>query len=76
MIHNMNAFSLSIQVPVVPVFHPVLLRQNAYYLIQNLFTTDDSMMDDDIVYDNRKTLYTWSDVVLTTDDELNQSTVQ
>jgi len=76
MIHNMNVFSLSIQVPVpvpVPVVHPVLLRQNAYYLIQNLFTTDDSMIDDDIVYDNRKTLYTWSDVVV---DELNQSTVQ
>ena len=70
----MNVFSLSIQVPVpVPVVHPVLLRQNAYYLIQNLFTTDDSMIDDDIVYDNRKTLYTWSDVVV---DELNQSTVQ
>jgi len=80
----MNSFSLSIQVPQItqeitkeitqkitqeylPSFQPVLLRQNAYVNNNWLFTH----FDDNIIYDNRKTLYTWNDVVLTP-DELNE----
>ena len=68
MIHNMNVFSLSIQVPVpVLVVHPVLLRQNAYVsqnALQTAYVNKNWLFThfDDIIYDNRKT---WNDVVLT-----------
>jgi hypothetical protein len=61
----------------LPSFQPLLLRQNAYvrqnalqtaYVNKNWLFTH---FDEKIIYDNRKTLYTWNDVVLTP-DELNQ----
>ena len=82
----MNSFSLSIQVPQItqeitqaylPSFQPVLLRQNAYVrqtALQNEYVHKNwlfSHFDENIIYDNRKTLYTWNDVVLTP-DELNE----
>lgn len=80
----MNSFSLNIQVPQIahlyfPDVQPILVRQNAYYLLQELtdfMVIDNNNVNNNVnnVYDNRKTLYTWNDVVLTS-DELNQAVI-